>query len=345
MKTNEIYNVIECKWGRCTNAMDIWQKVVQEERKNANAKYILREKGREILATEEVAGLRTRLENIARNGGKNEKLQTAFVTRCMELWRTHIQDEAATAADIKKAKREAATADSLKKRYMKVFAGFSDFDKINFARGAKVSAKGTCIDDWHFYAKSCKYPKIWRYLDITIPSKWDLEIIGGMATFTNKANNRVFWLQKYGRAKTDWELVEGWLIDGKHIEKKQGYTAANCVKKEAERLAALEASKKAAKVAAVNEIPGLIINYDNITSMYGEEVAKVIKTHADEPVTFADSLRAGNCHAGTMNFKKRAETLCGAKINTLPLCQVAELGCRFGVDWYVWHMIIKKYAI
>lgn len=337
--------MIECAYSMCTNATEIWQKVVSDERNNANARYILREKGGEILTTGEVAGLGKRLYNIAHSGGTNEKLLTAFIARCMELWQIHIQNEAATADDIKKAKRKAATADSLKKRYMKVFAGFSDFDKINFARGAKVSAKGTCIDDWHFYAKSCKYPKIWRYLDITIPSKWDLEIIGGMATFTNKANNRVFWLQKYGRAKTDWALVEGWLIDGKHIEKRKGYTAANCLKKEAERLAALEASKKAAKVAAVNEIPELIINYDNITSMYGEEMTKVIKAHADEPVTFADSLRAGNCHPGTMNFKKRAEALCGANINTLPLCQVAELGCRFGVGLYVGLIIRKKYAI
>ena len=345
MKAKKNINMIQCAYGRCTNATEIWQKVVQDERKNATARYILRERGGEILTTGEVAGLSKRLYNIAQSGDSNKKLLAAFVARCMELWQTHIQDEVTTAAAIKKAKREAATADSLKKRYMKVFAGFFDFDKINFARGAKVSAKVACVDDWHFYTKSCKYPKTWRHLNITIPSNWDLQCIGGLATFTNKVNNRVFWLQKYGRAKADWELVEGWLIDGKHIAKRQGYTAANCVKKEAERLAALEASKKAAKVEAVNEILELSVNYDNITSMYGEEITQVIKAHANEPITFADSLRAGNCHPGTMNFKKRAEALCGAKINTLPLCQVAELGCRFGLDFYVGHLICKKYAL
>jgi hypothetical protein len=96
---------------------------------------------------------------------------------------------------------------------------------------------------------------------------------------------------------------------------------------------------------AVNEIAGLYVNYDNITSMYGEQLTQVIKAHANEPITFTDSLKAGNCHPGTMNFKKRAEALCNAKINTLPLCQVAELGCRFGLDFYVGHMISKKYAI
>lgn len=330
----------------------IFKEIVKKYRDNANANYILRKKAvNSLMNSWENTGLQMRICNLQK--AYNEKKANELIDVCVKLWLKNYpteEDERNDAKKYKSAARLGKIREANLKKYGNLFyeCGITaDYYCISPSSTAKLEF--TCYEDWYFYAKSCKYPKIWRYLNLTLPSGWILENIGGLLTMTNKKNNRVFWLQKNGRALTDWFLVEGWLIDGKHIAKRQGYTASNCVKKEAERLAALKASKKAAKaavkVAAVDEIAGLTVNYDNITSMYGEEMTKVIKAHADEPVTFTDSLRAGNCQPGTMNFKKRAEALCGAKINTLPLCQVAELGCRFGVALFVGLIIKKKYAI
>lgn len=327
----------------------IFKEIVKKYRDSANATYILGKITTNTLMTSwENTGMHMRICRLQKD--YNEKKANELIDVCVKLWRKNYpteEDERNDAKKYKSAARLGKIQDANFKKYGYLFdeCGITA-DRISINPGSTAKIAFTCWEDWDFYAKSCKYPKIWRYLNLTLPSGWILENIGGLLTMTNKKNNRVYWLQKNGRALTDWYLVEGWLIDGKHIAKRQGYTASNCVKKEAERLAALKAAKKAAKkVAAVGEIAGLTVNYDNITSMYGEEMTKVIKAHADEPVTFTDSLRAGNCHPGTMNFKKRAEALCGAKINTLPLCQVAELGCRFGVECYVGHIINTKYAI
>lgn len=326
----------------------IFKEIVKKYRDSANVTYILGKVATSTLIDSWAnTGLQMRICRLQK--AYNEKKANELIDVCVKLWRKNYpteEEERNGAKKYKSAARLGKIQEANFKKYSHLFdeCGITA-DKIFINPGSTAKISFTCFEDWNYYARNCKYPKIWRHLNLTLPAGWILENIGGLLTMTNKKNNRVYWLQKNGRALTDWFLVEGWLIDGKHIAKRQGYTANNCVKKEAERLAALKASKKAAKVAAVNAIPGLIINYNNITSMYGEELTQVIKAHADEPVTFADSLRAGNCHPGTMNFKKRAETLCGAKINTLPLCQVAELGCRFGVVLFVGLIIRKKCAI
>jgi hypothetical protein len=138
--------------------------------------------------------------------------------------------------------------------------------------------------------------------------------IGGLITYIkgNKINREGMlceWVVQ-GRAISDIQLVKGYLVRGEHIQAKS--------LKEAQRINAEKRKKILSNTLAAR---AKLANIDN------------------EIVTFEMSLKAGNCHAGTMSFKNKVENMLNREIETLTVGEMRIYAKKFGVEMYANRII------
>jgi hypothetical protein len=174
------------------------------------------------------------------------------------------------------------------------------------------------------YSKSCKFVMVRRDFTLNIRRGWHLFFIGGLLTFIKgdtiiRDGMPCEWVEQ-GKAIADLRTVKGYLVRGEHIEAKS-LKEAKAINAEhrAMKLARLLSARKRAERRAEQKANGSLM------------------------VTFQDSLNAGNCRPGTMEFKHRYEEAIGHKADKISIADLRKYGKLFGVEYYAENAI--QYAL
>lgn len=174
------------------------------------------------------------------------------------------------------------------------------------------------------YAKSCDFVMIRRDFTLNLRRGWHLFLIGGLVTFIKgtsiiRDGMPCEWVEQ-GKAIADIRTVKGYLVRGEHIEAKS--------LKEAK---AINAEHRAMKLARL------------LSARKRSERRAEQKANGSLMITFQDSLNAGNCRPGTMEFKHRYEEAIGHKANQISIADLRKYGKLFGVEYYAEQAI--QYAL
>ena len=143
---------------------------------------------------------------------------------------------------------------------------------LKFILSKKLDVNINECKNYNVYSRRCKFAAIDRYYDIIIPKSGYIRLIGGILTYTKTKNRRSkcsFFVQDRGLS---FHAEKGYIINNYHVKSSD----AKNIKQATEyvlkiRLNAFEKQRKSE-----------------------------LKLHKE--VTFADSLRAGNCKVGSLNF-------------------------------------------
>lgn len=180
--------------------------------------------------------------------------------------------------------------------------------------------------DYNGYSRRCRFPKVSRTFTLTIRRGWKLYNIGGLLTFVRggivRTGQPCEWIEQ-GRCIADIRTVKGYLVRGEHIYADDARTL-----KEAQ---ALNAGRRAMLLARVLE------------ARRGAVRRAELKAAGKLRVTFQDSLAAGNCRAGTQEFRNRYEAEVGRKVRDISVADLRKYGKLFGVEYYAERAI--EYAM
>lgn len=179
-------------------------------------------------------------------------------------------------------------------------------------------------EDFERYSKSCKFWKVTRSFTLNIRRGWHLFFIGGLLTFIKgdtiiRDGMPCEWVEQ-GKAIADLRTVKGYLVRGEHIEAKS--------LKEAK---AINAEHRAMKMARI------------LSARKRAERRAEQKANGSLMITFQDSLNAGNCRPGTMEFKHRYEEAIGHEAKAISIADLRKYGKLFGVEYYAENAI--QYAL
>lgn len=163
------------------------------------------------------------------------------------------------------------------------------------------------------YSNSCKYTKYEYYAVVGIKKGYSLHCVGGLYTIVkgnriNRNGMRCVWCEQ-GRSFTDTHMVEGFLVRGEHIVAKT-LEQAKKINREHRSKALVILQKQRAKNAKMNE-----------------DLRRI-------DVTIEDSLRGGNCLAGTKNFIKKIADVIGMEVTHMSADRVMYFAKRFGVEYF-----------
>lgn len=180
------------------------------------------------------------------------------------------------------------------------------------------------VEDWDGYSRRCKFPMVTRSFTLTIRKGWHLFRVGGLLTFIkgNKIQREGMaceWIEQ-GKSIADIRTVKGFLVRGEHIEAKT-LKEAKAINAEhrAMQLARLLSARKKAERRAEQKANGTL------------------------RITFQDSLNAGNCRPGTLEFKHQYEAAIGHEAKDITIADLRKYGKQFGVEYYAERAI--QYAL
>ena len=173
-----------------------------------------------------------------------------------------------------------------------------------------------CIEERDFdgYSRSCSFPMIRRKFILNIKRGYRVRVVGGLITFYkgtfNRQGMKVEWTEQ-GRSIADLTEHSGYLVRGEHIEAKSLREAIRINEEHrAMKLARLLSKRKRA------------------------EQREEEKQNGNLKITFADSLKAGNCRPGTQEFKNRYEEAIGHKATSISIADLRKYAKEFGVEYY-----------
>lgn len=183
-----------------------------------------------------------------------------------------------------------------------------------------------CVEfkDYDGYSRSCNFTMVRRSFILHIRKGYTLHRVGGLLTFIKgKRIDRIGvaceWIEQ-GKAIADIRTVKGYLVKGEHIKAK---------------------SLKAAKAVNVEhraQVLANILDYRKKAQRKQEQMG-----NGTLRITFADSLRAGNCRPGTMDFKRKYEEATGHEATDISVTDLMKYGKQFGVEYYAKRVI--KYVL
>ncbi len=173
------------------------------------------------------------------------------------------------------------------------------------------------------YSCSCKFSLIRRSFTLNIKKGYRVRVVGGLITFYkgefNRQGMKVEWIEQ-GRSIADITKHTGYLVRGEHIEAKSLREAIRINEEHrAMKLARLLSKRKRA------------------------ERREEEKQNGNLKITFADSLKAGNCRPGTQEFKNRYEETIGHKATSISIADLRKYAKQFGVEYYAEQAI--EYAL
>ena len=191
------------------------------------------------------------------------------------------------------------------------------YDKVNAVVCDEVT-------DWEGYSKRCGFPMITRSFTLHIRKGWHLFRIGGLLTFIK--GNKIIregmaceWIEQ-GKAIADIRTVKGFIVRGEHIEAKS--------LKEAQ---AINAEHRAGQLAR-------LLSNRKKSERRAEQIA-----NGTLRITFQDSINSGNCHPGTMDFKRRYEAAIGHEAKDISIADLRKYAKQFRVEYYAERAI--NYAL
>lgn len=218
--------------------------------------------------------------------------------------------------DYKKYKKEKRADEKRRKEATEIVSSIEgylaiDAGKNSYNPDAKYSTKNEIFvyeeKDYNGYAHSCHFTMIRRQVNIFIKKGYSLHNVGGLMTFVRgkkieRTGMACEWAVQ-GKALAEITMHKGYLVRGEHIECK---TLA-----------------EAKKISKEHRQKAMIA------------ILKRRKIDRNTLVTVDDSLAAGNCLPGTLNFKSKIERELGCEItSSLPARQVLLFGRKFGVETY-----------
>lgn len=177
--------------------------------------------------------------------------------------------------------------------------------------------------DFNGYSRSCKFVMIRRSFVLNIKRGYRVRAVGGLITFYKgifkREGMKVDWIEQ-GRSLGDITKHSGYLVRGEHIEAKSLREAIR-----------INEEHRAMKLARV------------LSKRKRAERREEEKKNGNLKITFADSLKAGNCRPGTQEFKNRYETAIGHKATSISIADLRKYAKLFGVEYYAEQAI--EYAL
>lgn len=168
--------------------------------------------------------------------------------------------------------------------------------------------------DFNGYSRSCKFAMIRRSFVLTIKRGYRARVVGGLITFYRgefkREGMKVEWIEQ-GRSIGDITKHSGFLVRGEHIEAKSLREAVR-----------INEEHRAMKLARV------------LSQRKRAERREEEKKNGNLKITFADSLKAGNCRPGTQEFKNRYEEAIGHKATSISIADLRKYAKQFGVEYY-----------
>lgn len=177
--------------------------------------------------------------------------------------------------------------------------------------------------DFNGYSRRCKFPMIRRSFVLNIKRGYRSRVVGGLITFYNgefkREGMKVEWIEQ-GRSINDITKHSGYLVRGEHIEARSLCEAIR-----------INAEHRAMKLARI------------LSQRKRAERREEEKLSGTLKITFADSLKAGNCRPGTQEFKNRYEEAIGHKATSISIADLRKYAKQFGVEYYAEQAI--EYAL
>lgn len=207
---------------------------------------------------------------------------------------------------------------NIRKAYLSDYIGVSKVDtddiKINVT-------KNTCslkCGEWKHFVSGHWYPEIERWITLDVPKGYHIEVIGGIVTLIKGEINRIgmpcYWAESYGKCIVDKHIVKGYLVRGEHIKAKSLKAAQRINAEHREQILSdlLKARAKAKK--------------------FSENEDKIF-------VTFEDSIKSGNCEAGTKAFCNRLFEELGHEVDAISVTDLRKYGKKFNLELYTQRII------
>ena len=225
-------------------------------------------------------------------------------------------------AERKQIEKEKEVLRGIRKAYLSDYIGVTkvsiDDTKINITKNT-CSLK--CSEFKYFasgYRYARRYPEVERQITLDVPKGYHIEIVGGIVTIIKGEINRIgmpcYWVESYGKCQIDKHIVKGFLVRGEHIKAKS--------LKEAQRINAEHRT----------QILSDLLKARAKTKFLSENEDKIF-------VTFEDSLKSGNCEAGTQAFCNRLFAELGHEVSAISVKDLRKYGKKFNVEYYTQRII------
>lgn len=183
----------------------------------------------------------------------------------------------------------------------------------------------SCVEynDWNAYGRSCRYPMVRRSFTLHIRKGYTLHSVGGVLTFIrgsriDRSGMSCEWIEQ-GRAISDIRTIKGYLVRGEHIQ-------ASSLK----QARAINAKHRSEILSNILEMRANALE----NRQHRDE-----KTVGQMRITYADSIAAGNCMAGTNEFVRRFTEAIGYNTDYITVDELRKYGREFCVSSYANRVI------
>lgn len=260
------------------------------------------------------------------------KIEAEKVKRTEYIRSKYLKDVDLKAFFAEKKKQEAAARKQLevekeilrgiRKEYLSDYIGVTkvsiDDTKINITKNT-CSLK--CDEVKYFrsgYRYARRYPEVERRITLDVPKGYHIEVIGGIVTIIKGEIDRTgmacYWVESYGKCQVDKHMVKGYLVRGEHIKAKS--------LKEAQRINAEHRKQMLCD----------LLQARTRAKRFSENEDKIF-------VTFDDSIKSGNCEAGTQAFCNRLFDELGYEVDTISVKDLRKYGKKFNLELYTQRII------
>lgn len=282
-----------------------------------------------------IRNLDYKLEKCKTEKERNEitaKIKEEKAKRAKYIRSKYFKDVDLNAFFAEKKKRENAERKQLEKE-KEVLRGIHKINLTHYLGVTKVSiddtkiniTKNTCslkCSEFKYFAKyyryGHRYPEVERKIILDVPKGYHIEIVGGIVTIIKGEINRIgmpcYWVESFGKCQVDKHIVKGFLVRGEHIKAKS--------LKEAQRINAEHRT----------QILSDLLKARAKTKFLSENEDKIF-------VTFEDSLKSGNCEAGTQAFCNRLFDELGHEVSAISVKDLRKYGKKFNVEYYTQRII------
>lgn len=226
-------------------------------------------------------------------------------------------------AERKQLEKEKEVLRGIRKAYLSDYIGVT---KVTYDNTKINITKNTCslkCNEFKYFARSYRgyarrYPEVERKIILDVPKGYHIEIVGGIVTIIKGEINRIgmpcYWVESFGKCQVDKHIVKGFLVRGEHIKAKS--------LKEAQRINAEHRT----------QILSDLLKARAKTKFLSENEDKIF-------VTFEDSLKSGNCEAGTQAFCNRLFAELGHEVSAISIKDLRKYGKKFNVEYYTQRII------
>lgn len=222
------------------------------------------------------------------------------------------------AAERKQLEAEKEILRNIRKEYLSDYIGIS---KVSLEDTKINVTKNTCslkCDEVKYRRGGCRFPVVERWIRLDVAKGYHIEVIGGIVTLIKGEINRIgmpcYWVESFGKCQVGKHLVKGYLVRGEHIKAKS--------LKEAQRINAEHRKQMLSD----------LLNARYKAKRLAENEDKVF-------VTFDDSIKSGNCEAGTQSFCNRLFAELGHEVDAISVKDLRKYGKKFGLELYTQRII------